>query len=195
MVLDHVIGGSSILVFLAVFGAFAPLPGWAHQAARVSLLGVIGAAIAVFLLRPRKGAPEPTRGVRGLVARSRHGLKAAGQPRALGLAFAAALAGWSLEVGIAMWTLDAFALPVTAQAGVLVMLATTLSSGLSVSPGNAGAFELAVVLALAGLGVPSEAALAFAFGYHAVHLVPVAMIGGAFALSASHKGGLVREVP
>ena len=195
MVLDHVVGAASILAFLAIFGVFAPLPGWVHQAARVALVVAVGAAAVVFLLRPRKGVPEATRGLRGLIARSRHGLAAAGQPRALALAGVAAMAGWVLEVGIGMFTLDAFGLPATAHAGVLIMLATTLSSAASLSPGNAGAFELAVVLALAGLGVPSEAALAFAIGYHAVHLVPVAVIGGAFALSASHKGGLVREVP
>ena len=195
MVLDHLVGGVSILAFLAAFGLFAPLPDWARQAAEVSLLAAGAAAAALFFLRPRPGAPEPTTGVRGLLARARHGLAALGQPRALALAGIAAMAGWTMEVAIGMFTLDAFGLPVTAQAGVLIMLATTLSSAASVSPGNAGAFELAVVLALAGLGVPSEAALAFAIGYHAVHLVPVAVIGGAFALSASHKGGLVREVP
>ena len=75
------------------------------------------------------------------------------------------------------------------------MLATTISAAASVSPGNAGAFELAVVLALGPFGVSPERALAFAIGYHAVHLVPVALLGGVFAVQAGSRGPLVADVP
>jgi uncharacterized membrane protein YbhN (UPF0104 family) len=193
--LDHVMSGASLLAFLGLFALFAPLPDWAKSAAQVSLLLAAASGVALFLLRPRRGVEPATHGLRGLVARLRHGFQAAGQPRALAASGAAALAGWCMEVAIGMFTLDAFGLPVTAQTGVLLMLATTISAAASVSPGNAGAFELAVVLALAPLGVASEPALAFAIGYHAVHLVPVALVGGFFALQGGYKGGLVREVP
>ena len=108
-------------------------------------------------------------------------------------AAAAAIAGWILEVVIGLFALEAFGLPPTIQTGVLLMLATTISAAISVSPGNAGAFEVAVVLALGGMGVPAELALAFGIGYHAVHLVPVALIGGGFLLHAGYRGGVVRE--
>jgi hypothetical protein len=64
-----------------------------------------------------------------------------------------------------------------------------------VSPGNAGAFELACVVALSSLGIAREPSLAFAIGYHAVHLVPVGVLGGAWLLAHGYKEGLVREVP
>jgi hypothetical protein len=51
------------------------------------------------------------------------------------------------------------------------------------------------VLALGPVGVSSEKALAFAIGYHAVHLVPVALLGSIFAVQAGNRGGLVTEVP
>jgi peptidoglycan/xylan/chitin deacetylase (PgdA/CDA1 family)/uncharacterized membrane protein YbhN (UPF0104 family) len=195
LVLDHVMSVVSLIVFLGAFAAFAPLPDWASGAAKVSLAIALTAGVVLFMLRPKHGVPEATRGIRGLVARLRHGLLAAGQPKALAVSGVAALVGWVLEVAIGMFTLDAFGLPITVEAGVLIMLATTLSAAASISPGNAGAFELAVVLALGPLGIHSEPALAFAIGYHAVHLVPVAIVGGAFALQAGNKGGLVREVP
>jgi peptidoglycan/xylan/chitin deacetylase (PgdA/CDA1 family)/uncharacterized membrane protein YbhN (UPF0104 family) len=195
VVLDHVVSIAALLLFLGVFGLVTPLPAWALRASQGSLLLLVASGVGLFLLRPRAGADHAQSGLRGVVVRARHGLLAATQPRALGLSLAAALAGWTMEVAIGIFTLQAFGLPPTAEAGVLIMLASTISAAASVSPGNAGAFELAVVLALGGLGVASEPALAFAIGYHAVHLVPVAILGGAFALQAGYKGGLVREVP
>jgi uncharacterized membrane protein YbhN (UPF0104 family) len=78
---------------------------------------------------------------------------------------------------------------------LLCVIATTLSSAISISPGNVGAFQLACVLALATAGVPREVALAFSLGYHAVHLVPVAVLGGGWLLLSGYKGGLARGVP
>jgi uncharacterized protein (TIRG00374 family) len=147
-------------------------------------------------VRPRGGTSAARRkGLAGTVARLREGLVAVGRPRALALSWLFALGGWASEVGIAYLVLRAFGLPGTIEASLLVVLATTLSAAASVSPGNAGAFELACVLALSGLGVPEEPALAFAIGYHAVHLVPVALLGGGWLLATGYKGGLVREVP
>jgi peptidoglycan/xylan/chitin deacetylase (PgdA/CDA1 family)/uncharacterized membrane protein YbhN (UPF0104 family) len=195
LVLDHIMSGASLIAFLGLFALFAPLPDWARHAAHASLLAAVVAGAAVFVLRPRPGVAPATRGLRGLVGRARHGLSAASKPRALVLSAAAACVGWCGEVAIGMATLHAFGLPVSVQLGVLLMLATTISAAASVSPGNAGAFELAVVLALAPVGVPSEKALAFAIGYHAVHLVPVALMGSVFAVQAGNRGVLVADAP
>ena len=133
--------------------------------------------------------------MRGLVARLRSGLVAVGRPRALLLSWTFAFGGWAAEVLIAWLSLRAFGLPATVSASLLVVLATTLSAAASIFPGNAGTFELACVLALSGLDVAREPALAFAIGYHAVHLVPVGVLGGWWLLAHGYKGGLVREVP
>ena len=77
----------------------------------------------------------------------------------------------------------------------MVVLATALSSAASLSPGNAGTFEAACVLALASVGVGREPALAFALGYHATHLVPVALVGGGWLIAQGQQSGLLREVP
>jgi hypothetical protein len=74
----------------------------------------------------------------------------------------------------------------------LAVVATTASNVVAVSPGNAGPFELAIVVALAGVGVEREQALAFALLYHLVHLVPVGLIGSAWLLAAGREGAVGR---
>jgi uncharacterized protein (TIRG00374 family) len=163
---------------------------------RLGLAAASAALAALWLVRPRGGSSaERRKGLAGTVARMREGLVAVGRPRALALSWLFALAGWAAEAAIAHLVLRGFGLPASSEVSLLVVLATTLSSAVSVSPGNAGAFEIACVLALSGLGVPDEPALAFAIGYHAVHLVPVALLGGGWLLASGYKDGLVREVP
>ncbi|HET7752881.1 MAG TPA: lysylphosphatidylglycerol synthase domain-containing protein [Anaeromyxobacteraceae bacterium] len=193
LVLDHVMSSASLIAFIGAFLVIVPLPAWAKTAVWTTLGIAVVAATVLWALRPRAGHTEDEHGLRGFIGRARTGLKAAGEPRALALSVMAALAGWALEVAIGLFALDAFGIAPTVEAGVLLVLATTISAAISISPGNAGAFEVAVVLALGGMGVPPELALAFGIGYHAVHLVPVGIIGGGFLLHAGYRGGVVRE--
>ena len=76
------------------------------------------------------------------------------------------------------------------------MLAASAAAAVGVSPGNAGTFELATAVALAGVGVPWDAAVAFALAFHAVHVVPVALLGGAVLLREGvSREGLARGRP
>lgn len=195
-VVDHLLGSLALLAALGLLAAASPLPIGIRSAGSIAVAGAGGALAALWLLRPRDGATSVgSRGVAGVLARLRRGLVAVGRPRALLLSWLFALGGWAAEVLIAYLSLRAFGLPATLVNALLAVLATTLSAAVSISPGNAGAFELACVLALSGAGVAREAALAFAIGYHAVHLVPVGVLGGAWLLLHGQKGGLVREVP
>jgi len=192
VVLDHVVGAATLMASLGIFSIFAPLPEWMRRAVQVSVIVAAASAVGLFALRPRAGAPEATHGFRLFVKKLRSGLTALGQPRRLAWSAAAGFAGWAFEVAIAVLTLAAFDLPAGIEIGVLVMLATSLSSAISISPGNAGVFEVSVVLVLAGFGVSSEAAVAYAIAYHAAHLVPVAVIGGIIVLRAG-AAGLTRD--
>ncbi len=112
-----------------------------------------------------------------LVTRRRAGLAASGDPGALLASFAWGLAGWGAEVLIAHLALLALGMPAGIVLSALAVLAATAAGVVAVSPGGAGPFELLIVLALAGVGVGREDALAFALLYHLVHLGPVAVIG------------------
>jgi peptidoglycan-N-acetylglucosamine deacetylase len=194
-VVDHLLGSVALFGALGLLAAVSSLPLWLRSAGSVAFAVAGGALLALWLLRPRGRIEVGRKGVAGVIARLRQGLVAVGRPRALALSWLFAMGGWAAEVLIAHLCLRAFGLPAGIEPSLLVVLATTLSAAASVSPGNAGAFEIACVIALASLGVPREPALAFAIGYHAVHLVPVALLGGGWLLAHGYKSGLVREVP
>lgn len=175
---DYVVGTASLVPLAALLALATPLPGWARQALLATSVAAAGGVLALFFLRPRRGPARDGEGVAGLVQRLRSGLSAVHEPGALARSFAWALAGWAAELGVAWLSLAAVGIAPTFALASLAVLATAAANAIAVSPGNAGAFELAAMLPLAGLGVPREAALAFALLFHVAHLAPVAAIGG-----------------
>ncbi len=178
--LDHLTAAFAFLAALGLFGLFAPLPGWARSAAW-STLAVACAAAALAALLAQRQAHAHGGWLARTWARLRVGLAAAGDGRVVAAAFGAAIAGWAAELLVALLCLPAFDLPAAFTPAALVVVATTLSAAVSVSPGNAGVFELATVVTLEALGVDRERALAYALGFHAVHVLPVALLGLALA--------------
>jgi peptidoglycan/xylan/chitin deacetylase (PgdA/CDA1 family)/uncharacterized membrane protein YbhN (UPF0104 family) len=185
--LDYLVGTVTMVVAFAAVGASAPLPGWGQRALAVSAAVALAAGGAAWLLRPARGAGHHA--AAGLVARLRSGLAALHDARALGASAAWGFAGWAAEGAIAAATLRALDLPVSLAVAALVVLAASAAAAVGVSPANAGTFELATAVALTGLGVPTGAAVAFALAFHAVHVVPVALLGGV----ALVREGVARE--
>jgi len=175
--LDYVVGAATLVPLLALLAVVTPLPGWARDAL-LGFAAIAGAgAAAVFFLRPSRRA-RPERGAHGMVARLRAGLSAAHDPAALAASVGWGLLGWGAELLIALFALPAVGLPASLGAAGLAVIATTAANMIALSPGNTGPFELSVVLALSGLGVPREPALAYALLFHLVHLVPVGVLRG-----------------
>lgn len=177
--LDYVVGTASLVPLVGILAIATPLPSWARQALAVTAVVSAGGVIALFFLRPpREGGGTDAAGVAGLVARLRSGLSAVHEPGALARSLGWAMAGWAAELAVAWATLAAVGLAPTLGLSALVVLATAAANAISVSPGNAGPFELAAMLPLAGVGVAPEPALAFALLFHLAHLAPVAAMGG-----------------
>ena len=217
-VVDHLLGSVALLAVIGVAAVVWPLPAWIRGAGALAAAVAITILAALWIVRPRKNpahqarndpstfqgpgqalskpVPEPVPGkpVGTLVARLRRGLAAVGSPRAVAVALAFAVAGWLAEGLIAHLSLRAFGLPSEVAPSMMAVLATTLSAAISVSPGNAGAFEIACVAALGAFGVPREAALAFAIGYHCVHLIPTAVIGGGWLIGTGFRPAMLRGV-
>lgn len=193
-IVDHLLGSMALFGAVGLLAAASPLPIWLRSSGTLAFAGAGGALFSMWLVRPRGGQRQATHGLAGVLARLQRGLVAVGRPRALLVSWLFAVGGWAAEVLIAYLSLRAFGLAATPSSSLLVVLATTLASAASVSPGNAGTFELACVVALSSVGVAREPALAMAIGYHAVHLVPVALLGGGWLLAHGYRGGLVREV-
>jgi uncharacterized membrane protein YbhN (UPF0104 family) len=175
--LDYVVGGAVLVPLLAVLAIATPLPTWADRAVWTAVGVAAAGGFAAWLLRPPRAAVLAGERGRGMIARLRHGLSVTHEPRALGEAVAWGLAAWTSEAAIAAFALAAFGLPSTPQAAALAVLATTAASAISLSPGNAGPFEVAAALAVMGLGAGRETALAFALGYHLAHLLPTGVAG------------------
>ncbi|OFX24582.1 MAG: hypothetical protein A2V77_06465 [Anaeromyxobacter sp. RBG_16_69_14] len=194
-VVDHLLGSMALFGAVGLLAAASPLPVWLRSSGTLAFAGAGAALLSMWLVRPRGGQRPATHGLAGVLARLQRGLVAVGRPRALLVAWLFAVGGWAAEVLIAYLSLRAFGLAATLPSSLLMVLATTLASAASVSPGNAGAFELACVVALSSEGVAREPALALAIGYHAVHVLPVALLGGGWLFAHGYKGGLVREVP
>jgi glycosyltransferase AglD len=193
--LDYVVGTAALVPLLALLALATPLPAWARTALlALTALAAVGLG-AVFLLRPSRhagataavAAPSGDLSRRVLVARIRAGLSAAHDPGALSRSFAWGVAGWLAEVLIAFFALAALGLPGTVLASALAVVSSTAANVVAVSPGNTGPFEVAVTIALGGLGVDRERALAFALLYHLVHLVPVTILGGGVLLAEARR--------
>jgi uncharacterized membrane protein YbhN (UPF0104 family) len=186
-VLDYVVGAVAFVALLAALVASAPLPPWVARALWVTAALAGAAAVAAFLLSPRKrtAGAHATHGVAGLVARLRAGLSAARSPGALAAGLGWAVVGWAAEIAIALATLAALGLPATFTAAALAVVAATAAAAAGLGPGNAGSFELATAVALGAVGVERGPALAFAVAFHLVHLVPVALLGGGLAVAGA----------
>jgi uncharacterized membrane protein YbhN (UPF0104 family) len=171
---DYVVGTASLVPLILLLGVATPLPGWARHALVLTSIGSAAGVAALLALRPSREAAERP----GLLWRLRSGLGAVHEPLALTRSFAWGFAGWGAELLVAWFTLDAVGIPPTLVLASLVVVATAAANAVAVSPGNAGPFELAAVLPLAGLGVAREPALAFALLLHVAHLAPTAVLGG-----------------
>jgi uncharacterized membrane protein YbhN (UPF0104 family) len=195
---DYVVGTASLVPLVLLLGVATPLPDWARNALVVFAIGSAAGAALVLALRPERedpdaddrepegsglspqGAPNAERGFAAsadLVDRLRSGLAAAHEPRALARSFAWGFAGWGAELAIAWFTLSAVGIAPSMSLAGLAVVATAAANAIAVSPGNAGPFELAAMLPLAGLGVAHEPALAFALLLHVAHLAPAAALG------------------
>ena len=188
IVLDHLVNAAGLLAGLALLPLFIGVPGWIQSGGWIALAVFVTAALAVVALRPMENTPSegprdlPARRIAGLLAKVRHGLSGVRSPRALGTSFGASLVAWTLEVGVVGLSMRAVGLHLPLAAVFLVLLAVNLALVFPLAPpGNIGTLELGATLPLLGFGVAKEEALAFALCYHLLQVVPIAILGVAFA--------------
>ena len=188
IVLDHLVDAAGLLLAVALLPLVIDVPLWVKPGAFAAVALFVAGAALVFAVRPRGAeaeaavGPLPVRRLAGLLANARLGLAAVGRPRALALSFAAALGSWALEGNVTAVSLKAVGLPVSCSMALLVLLAVNLALAFPLAPpGNIGTIEVGATLALVGLGVPKEQALAFAIVYHVLQVAPIGVLGILFA--------------
>jgi peptidoglycan/xylan/chitin deacetylase (PgdA/CDA1 family)/uncharacterized membrane protein YbhN (UPF0104 family) len=185
--LDHLVNGVGLAAGLLLLPHLIGEPSWMRVGTGLMLAAFLAGAAGALLFRPdaaARGAALSRRapGLTAAPARTREGLVAVHDRRALGLSLGLSLAAWVLELAVVQVSLRAVGLALPLSAALLALLAVNLALGLPVSaPGNFGTLEVGAVLALVGLGIPKEHALAFALCYHLLQVVPIAMAGLAVA--------------
>jgi uncharacterized membrane protein YbhN (UPF0104 family) len=174
--LDYLVNAAGLVVGLLVLPLIIEVPPWIRPGALTAFGAFVASAIAAFALRPiaRDSLTTPV----GFLALARQGLGAVSQPRALGLSLAICLASWALEIEVVAFSLTAVGLDLPFSAACLVLLAVNLAVALPLQPpGSLGTLEVGVILALEGLGVGKEQALACGLIYHLLQVVPVGTVG------------------
>jgi peptidoglycan/xylan/chitin deacetylase (PgdA/CDA1 family) len=185
--LDHLVNGVGLAAGLLVLPHLTFEPNWMRVGTGLMLAAFVAGAVGALVLRPdaaARGAALSRRapGLVAALARAREGLAAVHDRHALGLSLAFSLAAWMLELTVVVLSLRAVGLVLPLSAALLALLAVNLALGLPVSaPGNFGTLEVGAVLALVGLGVTKEHALAFALCYHLLQVVPIGIAGLAVA--------------
>jgi predicted dehydrogenase/uncharacterized membrane protein YbhN (UPF0104 family) len=179
--LDQLLNVAGLMLGLALMPWFVGIPPWLRVSAQVALFAFAAFAILILVLRPRQPVPaaevEGPATPAGLLARVRHGLTAARSARSLGGSLAASLTVWIIELIVMRVALHAVDIDLPMSETLVVLAAVNLMLVFPIAPANLGSFEIGATLGLRGFGVANERALAFAICYHALQIVPIAVLG------------------
>lgn len=191
VVIERVFDVIALLVLL--FAAYPLLPSvaWLDTAALFAGVVLVALSALVYVLvryeeRAVRTLLSPLRRIRGgaiadrvepAVANGTRGLVALRDPWVAARAMGLTLVSW-MTLAAAYWiAMEAFALGLDAEAGVLVIVAINLSLILPSSPAGLGVFEAATVVALNAFDVPQSEALSYALVLHALDIAPALLIG------------------
>lgn len=105
------------------------------------------------------------------------GLRLFDRPSTVAIALSCVFLAWAADLATIELVLLALDARPSWRAGLMVLLITNLAVAVPITPGNVGAHELGSALALKMLGVEAELATAFALLYHALHTLPVLLVG------------------
>jgi glycosyltransferase 2 family protein len=205
-VAERIIDVLALLLLLLVTLPFLPEIRWLKAVGAFALAFVIfvGAATLVlrrfghrpmrYILRPLVRIPavreeHTDRAASNIVA----GLHVLERPERAGPAFLLTFVSWLL-LSLSFWfTLLAFEPDLGYDAGILVLVTTTLSLVIPSLPAGVGVFEAAVLVALRPYGVDDSLALSYAVVLHALNFVPYVVAG--YVVLHGHTRRLRRAAP
>ena len=189
-VAERIIDVLALLLLLLVTLPFLPEITWMKTlgAFALGLVALVGMTTLVlrrfghrpirYLLRPLARIPavredHTDRAASNIVA----GLHVLERPERAGPAFLLTVVSWLL-LSLSFWfTLLAFEPDLGYDAGILVLVTTTLSLVIPSLPAGVGVFEAAVLVALRPYGVEDSEALSYAVVLHALNFVPYVVAG------------------
>jgi uncharacterized membrane protein YbhN (UPF0104 family) len=146
-------------------------PPWVARTALALIAAAVAVALVVWILLRRNHGRD---GVLGRLATAMQPLR---RPRTFALALCFALAGWACDFASILLVLHAVGVSVPPAGPLLILLGVNVALFVPTTPGNIGAHEVGALVALDILGVPREAATAFALLYHGMQVVPLLAVG------------------
>ena len=190
VILDQLVNAAGLLAGVALLPLLVDVPLWMRQSGWFALALFVVGLIFVLALKPTPSSPVPVsepstrrarlplRTISNVLTRVRHGLLASRDPRALGVSLGASLLAWGLEINVTTLSMRAVGLHLPIAASIVVLIAVNLALAFPFAPpANLGTLELGATLALIEFGIGKEQALAFAFCYHRLQVIPVGIIG------------------
>jgi len=146
------------------------LPPWVERAIAFLVAGAVVGAVVVLLAR--RYVPPAS-----LIGRLAAGMTAFDSPRTFILALGACLGAWTSDFCCVLFVLVSVGIHVPPAVGLLILLGVNVAILIPATPGNLGSLEIGAAAALDLVGVPREAAFAFAILYHAVQAIPLLLVG------------------
>lgn len=127
--------------------------------------------------------------LRRFLTRVQPGLQPLCEPGLAARALALSLLAWLCEAVMILVCARGLAVAISFPSAILVLLGINLALALPSTPASAGPFEGATVAVLMLAGIAKEPALAFAFLYHALQVVPVTVAGLGVLLVRRRRAG------
>ncbi|MER3405311.1 MAG: hypothetical protein C4289_09260 [Chloroflexota bacterium] len=190
VMLERVLDGVTMLLFLGIAMLFVPLESWLARLlgigaalfagallvllllARASAL-IVGLIEAAAMILPPNVRPWPVR----LAGAFMDGLHVLRSPVLTLKALGASLAAWTCEALMYYLVALAFALVPPPAAILATTAVANLGTLVPSSPGYVGPFEFLVRRTLEAFGVSAEVALGYALVLHVVLLLPIILVG------------------
>ena len=190
VLLEALLDGLSLVIFMTIASALLVLPDWLMQGGRVGTIIILALVLLLAVIvkfRQPLGAlierlehrlPEPVyRRIDRLWVNFSDGLAAVRSLKRLSLSFFCSVGSWVGNLLVVMFLIYAFDFDLPPGSALVLMIINTLMMAIPVSPGNVGTFQLASVLGLNLFGVPKTDAVSFGLMLHATTLVPIAALG------------------
>ena len=192
IVVERFFDGVLLVASIATMALVAPLPPALAMASRVLGLIVIalGAALTSALVTGHLHANQPDGGgpgsaIRSALAEIAAGIRAIGVARTTAAAFALSCALLAGQIAAFWLAMRACGIDRSFLAAAIVLTIVHLGTAVPATPGNAGTFQIFVILGLTMLGVDRAAAAAFSLAGFVILTAPLWLLGG---LASMHTG-------
>ncbi len=190
VMLETLLDGLSLMVFLAGASVMLVLPDWLQRGqtyGAVVITAIFALLVASIALRDRLGRKVErlrtrlsdrwhTR-VSHLWTNFQEGVSSLRSIRHLILALVTSFASWLGQLAVISLLLYAFGLVLPTGAALVLMVMNTLLLVIPITPGNVGTYQVATVVGLSLFGVDKTDAVSYGIVLQATTYVPIACVG------------------